>query len=156
MKVKDAMVETPVSCASDTDLAEAAEKLSTHNCGVLPVVDAQEKVVGVITDRDMCIALGTRNEPADKIQVGQVASERVVACKPDDDIHAALTTMAEAKVRRLPVVSPDGKLVGILSMDDVVLHSEGQIVGVTEELSYDDVVNTLKSIYRAELPQRIH
>jgi CBS domain-containing protein len=120
------------------------------------VVNAQEKVVGVITDRDMCIALGTRNEPAGKIRVGQVASGKVFACKPDDDIHAALATMAQAKVRRLPVVSPDGKLVGILSMDDVVVHSEGKASGKTPELSYDDVVDTLKKVYRAELPQVMH
>lgn len=156
MKVKDAMVAAPVSCTSNTDLAAAAGMLFRRNCGVLPVVDAHDKVVGMITDRDMCIALGTRNERAGKIRVGQVASDKVFDCKPDDDIHAALATMAQARVRRLPVVSADGKLVGILSMDDVVLHSEGKMPGKTPELSYEDVVNTLKNVYRAELPQVIH
>jgi CBS domain-containing protein len=156
MKVKDAMVGTPASCTSETDLAAAAEILASHKCGVLPVVNAQEKVVGVITDRDMCIALGTRNQPPGKITVGQVASGKVFACRPEDDIHAALATMAQAKVRRLPVISPAGKLVGILSMDDVVLHSEGKITGKTPELSYDDVMDTLKKVYRADLPQVMH
>lgn len=156
MKVKDAMVGTPVSCTSDTNLAAAAEMLFRHDCGVLPVVDAQEKVVGMITDRDMCIALGTRNELAGKIRVGQVASDNVFACKPDDDIHAALATMAQAKVRRLPVVSVDGALVGILSMDDIVRHSESKMPGKTPELTYEDVMNALKRVYQAELPQVIH
>ena len=85
--------------------------------------------------------------------MGQVTSGKVFACKPEDDVRAALTTMAQAKVRRLPVTNADGKLEGILSMDDVVAHSETRIPGKTSELSHDDVVDTLKRVYRVELPE---
>lgn len=152
MKVKDVMMGTPTSCTAETNLGAAVEILWNRNCGILPIVNAQQKVVGVVTDRDMCIALGTRNRLAGEIAVSQVTSGKVFACKPDDDVRAALATMAQAKVRRLPVINADGKLEGILSMDDVVAHSEARIPGKTSELSHDDVVDTLKKVYRTELP----
>jgi len=153
MKVKDVMVGTPASCTSETNLGSAVEILWKQNCGILPIVDAQQKVIGVVTDRDVSIALGTRNRLPGEITVGQVASGKVFACKPDDDVRTALATMGEAKVRRLPVINANGKLEGILSMDDVVLHSEARIPGRTPELSHDDVVDTLKKLYRPELPR---
>lgn len=153
MKVKDVMMRTPASCTPETNLGAAVEILWNRNCGILPVVNAQQQVVGVVTDRDVCIALGTRNRLAGEITVGEVTSGKVFACKPDDDVRAALTTMAHAKVRRLPVVNADGKLEGILSMDDVVAHSEARIPGKTSELSDGDVVDTLKVLYRGELPE---
>lgn len=153
MKVKDVMVGTPASCTSEANLGSAVEILWKQNCRILPIVDAQQKVVGVVTDRDVSIALGTRNRLPGEITVGQVASGNVFSCKPDDDVRTALATMGEAKVRRLPVISASGKLEGILSMDDVVLHSEAKIPGRTPQLSHDDVVETLKKLYRPELPR---
>jgi CBS domain-containing protein len=153
MKVKDVMMGTPACCTAETNLGVAVEILWNRNCGILPIVNAEQKVVGVVTDRDICIALGTRNRLAGEIAVGQVTSGKVFACKPEDDVRAALTTMAQAKVRRLPVTNADGKLEGILSMDDVVAHSETRIPGKTSELSHDDVVDTLKRVYRVELPE---
>jgi len=120
---------------------------------MLPVVNPEEKVIGVVTDRDLCIALGTRNRLAGEIAVWDVASDKVFACNPEDDIHTALATIAKSKVRRLPVINTAGKLEGILSMDDVVLHSESKVSGKTPGLSYDDVVDTLKKLYRPELPE---
>jgi CBS domain-containing protein len=153
MKVKDVMMRTPASCTPETNLGAVVETLWNRNCGILPVVNAQQKVIGVVTDRDVCIALGTRNRLAGEIIVREVASGNVFTCRPDDDVRDALTTMAHAKVRRLPVVNADGKLEGILSMDDVVAHSEAKVPGKTTELSDDDVVDTLKVLYRGALPE---
>jgi CBS domain-containing protein len=79
-----------------------------------------------------------------------VTTGKLYSCKPDDDIRTALQTMGEKKVRRLPVVNAAGKLEGILSMDDVVLHADAKNL----ELSYEDVVKTLKKLYRPELPEK--
>lgn len=155
MKVKDVMMRTAASCSRETNLGEAVEILWNRNCGMLPVIDAEQKVIGVITDRDICIALGTRNRLPDQITVGEVASGKLFACRPDDDIRLALASMAEAKVRRLPVLTPEGKLEGILSMDDIVTHSETRGGKVANELSHDDVVETLKAVYRPHLPEVI-
>ena len=156
MKVKDVMMVTPASCNAEANLGTAVEILWNRNCGILPVVDTKGKVIGVVTDRDVCIALGTWNRLPGEITVNQVASAKVLTCKPDDDIREALNTMAQAKVRRLPVVNAEGNLKGILSMDDVVLHSEAGIAGKASDLSFDAIVGTLKKLYRPELPDVVH
>ena len=147
MKVTDIMAKPPAYCSPQTNLAAAVEILWRQNCGILPIVDSEEKVVGVVTDRDICVALGTRNRLPSDMTVSEVASGKVIACKPDDDLHDALATMAQGKVRRLPVIDAAGKLQGILSIDDVVLRTETELIKKDSELSFEDVVNTLKSLY---------
>jgi CBS domain-containing protein len=151
MKVKDVMMRTAARCHPDTNLGAAVEMMWTRNCGILPVVDAEDKLVGVITDRDICIALGTRNLLAGDVAVKDVASAHVYWCKSDDDVRSALQVMAASKIRRLPVVSSTGVLEGILSMDDVVLHTEAG--GQPCELPAEKVVKTLQSVYSSGLPQ---
>jgi len=147
MKVTDVMAKPPAFCSPQTNLAAAVEILWRQNCGILPIVDSKEKVVGLVTDRDICVALGTRNRLPSEITVSEVASGKVIACKPDDDLRGALATMAQAKVRRLPVIDGAGKLQGILSIDDVVLRAETGTVKRDSELSFEDIANTLKVLY---------
>ena len=150
MKVSDAMTKAPISCSLETNLGVAVEAMWAQNCGILPVVDAQRKVVGVITDRDIAIAMGTKNRLPAEITVAEAATRNVQTCKPTDDIHLAIDTIAENKVRRLVVVNEQSQLEGILSMDDVVL-SAGSKTGVKPDLSSDDVVRTLKTLYSPQL-----
>lgn len=147
MKVADVMTKPPAYCSPQTNVAAAVEILWRNNCGILPIVNSQEKVIGLITDRDICVALGTRNQLPSEITVSEVASGKVIACKPDDDLRGALATMAQAKVRRLPVIDAASKLQGILSMDDVVLRTETGTLKRDSELSFEDIVSTLKSVY---------
>lgn len=153
MKVKDIMVRAAASCAPRTNLGAAVEILWNRNCGILPIINEEEKVIGVVTDRDLCVALGTRNRLPGEVTVGEVTAGKVFTCRPSDDVHTALATMASEKVRRLPVVNDDGRLEGLLSMDDVVLHSQPRSGGRPSELSHDDVLETMKRLYRPELPR---
>jgi CBS domain-containing protein len=139
MKIKEIMSAQPKTASPGTTLAAAAHLLWDADCGILPVVEGG-KLAGVVTDRDMYIALATRNTPASQITVGDVTSGTVWACGPDDDVHVALDTMRARRVRRLPVVA-DGSLVGIISMNDVVLAA-----GAGKALGNDEVVDTLKAI----------
>jgi CBS domain-containing protein len=150
MKVADIMAKPPAYCSPQTNLAAAVEILWRQNCGILPIVDSEEKVVGLVTDRDICVALGTRNRLPSDLTVGEVTSGKVIACKPDDDIRGALATMAHAKVRRLPVIDAEGKLQGILSVDDVVLCTETGTIKGDSKLSFEDLANTLKILYAAK------
>lgn len=155
MKVQDAMMGTPIFCSPETNLGSAIELLWGRNCGILPIVDAKQKVIGVVTDRDLCVALGTRNRLPGQITVGDVATGEVHSCRRQDDIHEALQTMAKKRVRRLPVVNEEGVLEGILSMDNVVLHTESAGRGRKPELSDEDVVRALREIYGPQVPQLV-
>jgi CBS domain-containing protein len=119
MKVKDIMTGDPRVCTPDTTVAEAAHLMWEGDCGILPIVDDGE-LVGVVTDRDMYIALATRNEHAAKLRVGAVATRKVVTCTPEDDVQTALTSMKDARVRRLPVVGFGNTVLGILSLNDIL------------------------------------
>jgi len=153
MKVKEVMTCTPYTCHRETNLGEAAELLWKGNCGFLPMTGPDGKVCGVITDRDLCIALGTRNKLAGEITAGEVSPDcRLFACSPEDEIHVALLTMREGKVRRLPVIDSDGKVVGVLSMDDVLLRAEPSGSGRIVELSTDEVVRSYRVINQRQLP----
>ena len=152
MKVSDVMTRTPAFCVPGTNLGTAAEILWNRNCGILPVVNAEGRVVSVVTDRDICIALGTRNRLAGELTVGDVATQPAVCCQADEDIRAALTRMGGAKFRRLPVVGANGKLEGLLSMDDVVDRTPFKAAARGDELTAEEVVGTLKRLYAPLLP----
>src|ERR1700758_4463391 len=108
MKVREVMTPSVVSCRPETNVGAAVELLWSHNYGMLPVVGGDNRLIGIVTDRDICVAMGTRNRLPGELTVGEIAIEHVFTCKPDDEIHEALSTMAEKQVRRLPVVNDEG------------------------------------------------
>lgn len=140
MKVKEVMTKDPVTCSPDATLAEAAHLMWDADCGILPVVDGGE-IEGVVTDRDMFIALATRNLQASNLKVGAVATKPVISCAPEDDVQQALSLMKHALVRRIPVLGFGGTVLGIVSMNDIVLAANGD-----ESLTDEDVVDALKTI----------
>ncbi len=127
-------------CRPEDNLAAATALMWANDCGVVPVVK-DGKVCGIITDRDICVALGTRNRRASEVPVGEVATRHVETCEPEADVHAAMATMRRAKVRRLPVVE-DGKLEGILTLNDLVLAVDRK----HGDIDYEEVMNTMKAI----------
>jgi CBS domain-containing protein len=141
MKVKDIMTAELRTCSSGTNLAAAAALMMDGDCGILPVVDKERKLVGVVTDRDMFIALATRNTRASQVTVGEVARKTVVTCGPEDDVHAALAMMKEHRVRRLPVEGFGSTVLGIVSMNDIVLAA-----GPDQGVRTDKVVDTFQAI----------
>jgi CBS domain-containing protein len=145
MKVRDLMSKALVSCRSDTSLAAAGALMWEHDCGILPIVDETGKVTSVITDRDICIALSTRDAQASQIATGDVVKPQAFVCAPDDELQAALKTMAGERVHRLPVVSSEGNLVGLLSLNDIILRAERGDAPKTG-ISYDEVVGVLQAI----------
>lgn len=154
MRVRDVMKRSLVCCRPDTNLAAAVELLWVNNCGMLPVVGSTGKLEAVITDRDICIATGTRNRLPAQLRVEEVATKNVITCKPDDEIHEALRSMAEKQVRRLPVVDQAGVPQGILSMDDIITHGDlGKWQGCCE-LSSEEIIRALKRLYGQQPTER--
>ena len=155
MRVQDVMTKAVVFCGPEASLASVVAQMWDHNCGQIPVVDDKGKTIGVITDRDICIALGTRNQRAAQVAVREVICRPAVLCNSDDSLRAALKLMAAGRVRRLPVVDKAGALVGILSLDDVTLQARHHGDTDRPPVSFEDVMNTLRAIYtRGPGPRR--
>ena len=152
MKVKEVMMMTPYACHLETNLGAATELMWKGNCGFLPVLDDTGRIKGVVTDRDICIAVGTRTVPAGEVRVEDVMRKDMFTCMPEDDVHDALQMMRDGDVRRLPVLDSDMKLVGVLSLHDVLLSAEPSHPGREPELSCDEVVRTYRAIMQKELP----
>lgn len=143
MLVKSIMTFEVKSCAADTSVGAAARIMCNRDCGIVPVVDAQQKLLGVITDRDVCLAVATRIRNPDELPVGDVMTKKVHTCSPDDDARTALKLMKNHAVRRLPVVTADGRLSGLISIDDLVLRADSyKDAGVSNE----DVLDAFRPI----------
>jgi CBS domain-containing protein len=91
-----------------------------YDCGIVPVVDERDAILGVVTDRDVCLALGTGEMAPADTPVHRIMKQPVVCCSADDDCVGALLAMEEHGIRRLPVVGTDGAVVGVISLDDIV------------------------------------
>src|SRR5213593_1930717 len=117
MKVAEVMTRNVQFCRPETNLAAAAMQMWDGDCGTLPVVDDDGKVIGMITDRDICIAAATKHRDISGIKVGQVTSGEVQSCAPETSVRESLKIFEQARVRRLPVVDEEAKLQGILSMN---------------------------------------
>jgi len=150
MKVKEVMTPGAKSIWLTQSLADAAQEMWENDCGALPVVkDGQ--VVGIVTDRDICMAGAMRDRSLAKISVEEIMNQQVFAAEPDEDVKHALETMREHKIRRLPVLSPEGELEGIVSMNDIVLKAKSRN-GKKPEIDYADVVKTYQAICEHPVP----
>jgi CBS domain-containing protein len=123
MKVQDVMTTTVRSCPPTANLAEVVAIMWEADCGIVPVVNERAEVVGVVTDRDIAIALGTRGTPAAQVRASEAMSAPVVCCAPEDAVTGALAQMQKHRVHRLPVTGIGGVLLGMLSLNDVVRHA---------------------------------
>lgn len=131
MKVRDIMTRDVVSCEKEATLATAARLMLVGHFGTLPVVDTQGRLAGIITDRDIAMAAATRNRSAGHIAVHEAMTPTVRRCFSDDEVEAALKQMAEARVRRLPVIDSAGHVAGIVSIDDIVRRALDRPGGVS-------------------------
>lgn len=118
---------TPHICHPGDSLAQAAKLLWEGDCGALPVIDGESRVVGMVTDRDICMAAFTRGLPLHSMSVASAMSTEVHAAGPDDSLAHVARIMSKHQVRRVPVVE-GGKLVGLISLADLAehIHEAGQ------------------------------
>lgn len=139
MQASDLMTRDVRTCAPGDNLAEAVNSIWEADCGVLPVVDADGKLAGILTDRDIAIAVGTRNRKASEIHVRDVMTRDVKSCTPDTDLAGVVRAMQRARVRRMPVVDDAGRVAGILTLNDLLMAAE-------PATGLDDVVETLRIV----------
>ena len=134
-----------------SNLEQVSLSMWNGDFGIVPVTDAEQHVIGVITDRDIAMAIALQRKPASQISVGDVAHQaQVVTCKPDDDVEVALEEMETAKVRRLPVVDEQEHITGMVSLADIAAYA-----GTSKKSSCTDtrLVAALKSIATPHLEE---
>jgi CBS domain-containing protein len=129
MTVKELQTSNVKTVGPDTDLAAVAKLMWDGDCGAVPVVTNERQVIGMITDRDICIAAATRSKSPAEIRAREVIGDKrgVHAVKPDDDVRVALRTMRKHRVRRLPVVDQQQRLAGIVSINDLAINSSSTL-----------------------------
>ncbi len=148
MKVKRLMIKQVGSCPSHENLARAAQVMCELDCGCIPIIDPGSKVVGMLTDRDICMAAYKQGRTLGEIPVSSAMSKEVYSCLPEDDLTVAEFIMERKQVHRLPVIDDDGCLVGLLSLTDIARRAaeeEGK-KRIRKGLKPVEVTHTLAAI----------
>lgn len=151
-KVGDLMSRDVSSCGADDRLNAASRIFWERDCGCTPVVDGASRVVGIVTDRDVCMAAYFRNRPLTEIRVGDVMSKDVVACHAEDLLPVAVEAMSRRQVRRLPVVDADQRLIGIVSLNDIAREASHARSG-RRAIMAEEVLRALGAVGERKVPQ---
>jgi CBS domain-containing protein len=128
MNVRDAMTARPRSVAPDTPLSQAAYLMKTEDIGAIPIVDG-DRLVGMVTDRDIVVRAVAKETDPRAMPSREISSVDLVTVGPDQDLSDALHLMAQHKVRRLPVVDDENRLLGVVSQADIALEGKDKSVG---------------------------
>jgi CBS domain-containing protein len=134
----DVMTPGPACCAPDTPLEAVAKLMVQHNCGEIPVVDANGELIGVVTDRDIvCRVLATGKNPLDQT-VQACMSQPAITVHPDTTLADVMATMERHQIRRVPVVDDHERCVGIVAQADLAWAGPRKDVAVlVREVSRD-------------------
>jgi CBS domain-containing protein len=141
MLVSDIMKRPPATCSTNASVADVARIMHDNKCGFVPIIDPRGAVVGVVTDRDVCLLVGDKHRAMTHISVEAAMSRPVFSCYADEKVQVALGTMARRHVRRLPVLNKNGHLEGVLSIDDVI-----QAPGRRGAPTAEEIVSALRGI----------
>lgn len=145
MNASELMTKEVQSCSAHDNLQRAMQIMWEHDCGVVPVVDAEKKVIGMITDRDVAAAAYTQGRSLWAIPVSTAMANKVHGVRESDSIETVESLMRRVGVRRVPVLDGAGRLKGILSMNDLARHSH-RTGGKGDGLRADSVVQTLAAV----------
>jgi CBS domain-containing protein len=133
--IRDVVTSDPCTMDADKSVAYAAKMMREEDVGLAPVVEA-ERLVGMLTDRDITIWVVAEGKDPEQVKVRDVASSHPVTVGPQQDLDEALRMMAKHQVRRLPVVEEDGKLVGVVAQADIARKGDDAATGQpVEEIS---------------------
>ena len=143
--IRTIMVPDVATVADDRTLADAARLMWERDCGIIPVVDGEARLCGVITDRDICMGALSSARPIQELPVTASMSREVQTCTEDADLRRVHDLMRRRQVRRVPVVDADDHVVGILSLNDLALALTDE-KGTRANAARRDVAETLRSI----------
>jgi CBS domain-containing protein len=144
MKVSDIMTADPAFCFAVDSLTKAASIMWQRDCGAVPVLDAGNSVIGMVTDRDICIAAASSDRKASEIMASELCGAGVVSVTPKDQLKKAVKLMRKNQLRRLPVITDDGQLAGIITLADIV--SAAGAKKKPKELTYKKVFSLFEAV----------
>jgi CBS domain-containing protein len=150
MKAKTLMCRDAAACHPDDTMADAARIMWEKDCGVVPVVDDGRRVVGIVTDRDICMAALTQGRMLAGMRVRDAMQAPVHCCTESDTRPQIHALMREYQVRRLPVVDRDGRLLGVVSLNDLAMDAVA--TRDHEPRSMHEVAETLAAVSRHRTP----
>jgi len=149
MKVEALMTRIVTTCRPDDTLDRVARIMWDGDCGCVPVVQADGEaptVVGMITDRDVCMAAYTQGRPLPAIHAATAMSREVCSCGPKDTVHQALTILQTRQLHRLPVIDDHGQLVGMIALADVVREAMHEGTKAARAEMAESIAKTLGAI----------
>lgn len=135
-RCREIMTQNVTTATREMSVREVARLMRDGDMGSIPVVEADKKLVGIITDRDIVVRVVAEEKDADT-KIGEVMTRQVFSVAADDFVFEAIRLMGDRQVRRIPVVGNGGELVGIIAMADVALETEDEreIAETLEEIS---------------------
>jgi CBS domain-containing protein len=122
MELREIMTRNPEVVSRQTSLQEAAAKMKTLDVGLMPVCDG-DRLTGLLTDRDITIRATADGRDPKKTRVSDVMSTDVAYCFEDQDVAEAVSLMEARQIRRLPILSKDKRLIGVVSLGDIAVHA---------------------------------
>jgi CBS domain-containing protein len=154
MKIAELMTTDAFTCSPSDTLNRAAQIMWEHDCGAVPVIDDRGRTVGIVTDRDICMAAYTQGRKLSEIPVSVAASKSLVSATPDDTLDTVAALMQEHQIRRVPILDGEGKSLGIVGVSDIVRHFAR--ARATDGLSADPIARTLVAIMRPRVSKSEH
>ncbi|HEX5053363.1 MAG TPA: CBS domain-containing protein [Planctomycetota bacterium] len=154
MKVQDIMNMSLSTCSAHDRLDAAAARMWEHDCGCLPVVDHDGRPMAMITDRDLCMAAFTTGKRLADLPVAHAMSKQLVSCRPQEDVAVAAQRMCKHGVRRIPVVDAAGKLMGLLSLNDLAAAMAEGPATKTANIAANEALRVLAAVsrHRSKVP----
>jgi len=146
MNVSQLMCRNVVTCGPTDSLEDAAHKMWEQDLGCLPVVDDENRVIGVLTDRDACMAAYTQGHSLKEIEVQTAMARHVFTRRPTDRLQDVEAIMRAHKVRRVPIVDGNGCLVGMVSLNDLAREAASERRRRTPDIPDSEIVTTIAII----------
>jgi len=136
-QVRDVMTSDPECVNQGADLKEVARIMKERDTGVVPVVDAGNKIIGLITDRDIVVRGLAEGKDLADCRVDELMTKQIRSVKEDTPIDDVLTLMQSAEIRRVPVVNGQNELIGIVSLGDIAVSTDkdGKVGKAIEDIS---------------------
>jgi CBS domain-containing protein len=128
MNLQDIMTENVACCTPDTKLNQVARLMVEHDCGEIPVTDNTGKLVGVVTDRDICCRAVAHDCNTCETTASEIMSSPVVCVNTGGSLEEAIQMMEDNMIRRIPVVDENGMCCGIIAQADIAVKSDGRLI----------------------------